>query len=125
MTTVSRLLLILVSVSLSGASAQTLKIDTTTKIADVSPTLYGLMTEEINFSYDGGLYAEMIRNRTFAKDWSGISHWYVSEQGSGRAAISAAADGPSKALPHSLKLTVTAASPDDEAGVVNEGYWGM
>ena len=31
----------------------------------VSPTLYGLMTEEINYSYDGGLYAEMVRNRTF------------------------------------------------------------
>ena len=32
---------------------------------EVSPTLYGLMTEEINYSYDGGLYAEMVRNRTF------------------------------------------------------------
>jgi hypothetical protein len=32
--------------------------------AKSSPTLYGLMTEEINYSYDGGLYAELIRNRT-------------------------------------------------------------
>jgi alpha-L-arabinofuranosidase len=31
----------------------------------ISPTLYGLMTEEINHSYDGGLYAELIQNRTF------------------------------------------------------------
>ena len=39
----------------------------------VSPTLYGLMTEEINYSYDGGLYAEMVRNRTFQDhDWSGV-----------------------------------------------------
>ena len=29
----------------------------------VSPTLYGLMTEEINFSYEGGLYGELLRNR--------------------------------------------------------------
>ncbi|MBO7118155.1 MAG: hypothetical protein J6V81_05715, partial [Bacteroidales bacterium] len=34
--------------------------------SDVSPLMYGLMTEEINFSYDGGLYAELIRNRGFA-----------------------------------------------------------
>jgi hypothetical protein len=34
-------------------------------IAHVSPTLYGLMTEEINHSYDGGLYPELIRNRAF------------------------------------------------------------
>ena len=34
--------------------------------SDVSPMMYGLMTEEINYSYDGGLYAELIRNRGFA-----------------------------------------------------------
>ena len=34
-------------------------------VSAVSPTLYGLMTEEINYCYDGGLYAEMVRNRTF------------------------------------------------------------
>ena len=33
--------------------------------AHVSPMLYGLMTEEINYSYDGGLYAELVRNRSF------------------------------------------------------------
>jgi hypothetical protein len=31
-----------------------------TSKAPVSPTLYGLMTEEINCSYDGGLYAELV-----------------------------------------------------------------
>ena len=33
--------------------------------AKMSPTLYGLMTEEINFSYEGGLYGELLRNRSF------------------------------------------------------------
>ena len=41
----------------------------------VSPTLYGLMTEEINYSYDGGLYAEMVRNRTFQDHgFGGVAH---------------------------------------------------
>jgi hypothetical protein len=31
----------------------------------IDPIFYGLMTEEINYSYDGGLYGELIRNRTF------------------------------------------------------------
>jgi alpha-N-arabinofuranosidase len=35
----------------------TLRIDAGQVTAHVSPTLYGLMTEEINHSYDGGLYA--------------------------------------------------------------------
>ena len=30
--------------------------------------LYGLMTEEINFSYEGGIYGELIRNRSFKAD---------------------------------------------------------
>src|SRR5574344_2728255 len=31
----------------------------------VSPTLYGLMTEEINYSYEGGLYGQLVRNPSF------------------------------------------------------------
>ena len=38
------------------------------KLPAVSPMLYGLMTEEINYSYEGGLYAELIRNRSFKAD---------------------------------------------------------
>ena len=34
----------------------------------VSPMLYGHMTEEINYSYDGGLYGELVRNRAFRND---------------------------------------------------------
>ncbi len=38
----------------------------------VSPNLYGLMTENINYCYDGGLYAEMIRNRNFKEMLRGL-----------------------------------------------------
>ena len=54
----------------------------------VSPTLYGLMTEEINYAYEGGLYAEMVRNRTFRADWSGINYWYLLEKGNAQAKMS-------------------------------------
>ena len=33
--------------------------------AKISPMFYGLMTEEINYSYDGGIYGELIQNRIF------------------------------------------------------------
>ena len=49
-------------------SPATLTIDTAKPAAAVSPTLYGLMTEEINYSYDGGLYAELVDNRTFQRN---------------------------------------------------------
>ena len=60
------------------ASAQpVLRIDTARVTARVSPMLYGLMTEEINYSYDGGLYAELIRNRIFKDDAAKPAHWSV------------------------------------------------
>src|ERR1700712_5273457 len=37
-------------------------------IAKMPPTFYGLMTEEINYAFEGGLYGELIRNRTFKAD---------------------------------------------------------
>jgi alpha-N-arabinofuranosidase len=92
----------------------------------VSPTLYGLMTEEINYSYDGGLYAEMIRNRTFHGDWSGIQSWYLIEGGNSATKMSDdKTTGPSTALPTSLKVEITQADQRSPAGVLNTGWWGM
>src|SRR6266545_1638591 len=83
----------------------TLNIELGRPKAAVSPTLYGLMTEEINYSYDGGLYAELIRNRTFRSDWTGILNWFLIEKGSSSAKISVdTKEGPSQALTSSAKL---------------------
>src|ERR687890_206706 len=51
--------------------------------AAVSPMLYGLMTEEINHSYDGGLYAELIRNRIFKDNPIPPEVWGLVRQVSG------------------------------------------
>ena len=94
--------------------------------SQVSPTLYGLMTEEINHSYEGGLYAEMVSNNTFHGDWSGILDWYLLENGDASAKMSIdKATGPSDALKTSLRLDVSAATEAGPAGVLNTGYWGM
>jgi len=92
----------------------------------VSPTLYGLMTEEINHSYEGGLYAELVRNDTFRSDWSGINDWILVERGASSAKISVdKTTGPSEALPYSLHLDVSEASASGPAGVLNGGFWGI
>ena len=94
--------------------------------APVSPNLYGLMTEEINYSYEGGLYAEMVRNATFRGDWSGILYWYLLEQGNASATMQHdAATGPSDALKSSLKLEIKQADAQNQAGLINTGWWGF
>ena len=100
-------------------------IDTTKKVTSVSPNLYGLMTEEINYSYDGGIYAEMVANRTLRKGWDGYQHWSYVTRGDSKMTIEHVKDGPSTALPSSIALHITSASAGNEAGLANEGYWGM
>jgi alpha-L-arabinofuranosidase len=131
-TVVSRtLLLAITAVVLTGASARsqtaTLNIQLDHPAHAVSPTLYGLMTEEINYSYDGGLYAEMVRNRTFQDHgFGGVAHWSIVHKGTSVAAMAIdQTEGPSSALQHSLVISVKQADPANQAGVRNEGYWGM
>jgi alpha-N-arabinofuranosidase len=127
--------LVLLAVSLIGmAQSQekpqpaqvVLTIDTAKPVAKVSPILYGLMTEEINFSYDGGLFPELIRNRTFRDSWMHAQHWGLVQNGN---AIAAAQvdhkTGPSTALDYSMKLSVEKADAVNTAGLENEGYWGI
>src|ERR1035438_6339198 len=95
-------------------------------VSAVSPSLYGLMTEEINFSYDGGLYGEMVRNRTFLGSWAGTQYWYLVEDGNSQAKMAPdRGTGPSDALKSSLRLDVQQADGHNQAGILNVGYWGM
>jgi alpha-N-arabinofuranosidase len=111
---------------LHGQAAPTLNIDINRPKAVVSPTLYGLMTEEINYSYDGGLYAELVRNRTFRSDWTGILNWFLVEKGSASARVAVDnREGPSTVLHTSAKIEVTKADAGSPAGLLNEGYWGI
>ena len=103
-----------------------LTISLDTPVSKVSPMLYGLMTEEINYSYDGGLYAELVRNRTFRANRSSVPYWILVEDGDAQAKIQPDRQtGPSEALNYSLRLDVTKADPQNQAGVLNQGFWGM
>ena len=115
-----------IGIPLFAQTVGRLSVDTATRVGEVSPTLYGLMTEEINFSYDGGLYAEMVRNRTFKTTWAGFDHWRVITRGNAQSTVTLdRTSGPSTNLPESLKMVIVDASATAEAGVANDGYWGM
>ena len=109
----------------AGVQPAKLSIDVTQVVSPISPTLYGLMTEEINHSYDGGLYAEMVQNRAFHEDWEGEPPWDLIRRGNavGTRELDKST-GPSKALNSSMKLTAATASEGNEVGLTNPGYWG-
>ena len=118
------------------APAPKLTLDLSKQDLKVSPMLYGLMTEEINHSYDGGLYAELIRNRVFKDNANNPDAWSVVQPDTtAGASIKLIAANPDKipfdeqrhgingALTTCLRLTVPKAGV--KVGVANEGYWGI
>ena len=122
----------------SSAFAQTpkLTLDLSKPEKTVSPMLYGLMTEEINHSYDGGLYAELIRNRIFKDNPNTPEGWsLVKESPDSIASIKLIAADPNNipfderrnsingALTTCLRLTVEKGG--SRVGIANEGFWGI
>ena len=120
----------LLSAFLAGLTPLSTPADTTPKIvihadqpvAKASPLLYGLMTEEINYSYEGGLYGELVRNRAFKASRSEPKFW----EPVGGAGLELDTNTPlNPALAVSLKLDARAASAAAPAGLANDGYWGI
>jgi alpha-L-arabinofuranosidase len=112
--------------SLLTAQSPSLTIHVDQPTAKVSPMLYGLMTEEINYSYDGGIYAELVRDRGIGHGFGSLSHWNMVARGNSQVKISTDdTTGPSAVLTRSLKVSVTGASASAPAGVENDGYWGI
>jgi len=90
----------------------------------ISPVLYGIFFEDINCSADGGIYAEMVRNRSFED--SDKPEWWEAV-GSGAVNFELALDSTqpiSPRNPHSLRLAIGKLG-DGRAGVANNGFWGM
>ena len=84
----------------------------------LSPLQYGIFYEEINHGGDGGLYAELVRNRSFEDNTSSPDGW----QGFGSMSLGlSSVNLLNSAQSRALKLTVDEAG----AGVRNEGFWGM
>jgi alpha-N-arabinofuranosidase len=106
--------------------ATEIKIQADQVTGHVSPTFYGLMTEEINYSYDGGLYAELVRNRNFKEDPKDIVHWQLVQEGGATGSMSLDPGTPfNEAVPLSLKLVIDKAAGAGRVGIANDGFWGI
>ena len=111
---------IIAASSLLGASyAQTHTFDVNTKKvgAKVQPTMYGIFFEDINYAADGGLYGELVKNRSFEfpdalMGWKAFGKFEVKN------------DGPFERCPHYVVLGYSGHN-DAATGLQNEGYFGI
>ncbi len=85
--------------------------------AEIQPTMYGLFFEDINYAADGGLYAELVKNRSFEfpqhlMGWKSFGKVTVMD------------DGPFNRNPHYVRLAY-AGHPHKQTGLDNEGFFGI
>lgn len=97
----------------------------------ISPDLFGIFFEDLNYAADGGLYAELIQNRSFEyspteqSSWHPLSFWEVQKRGDGaEGSITVSAMRPvHENNPHYAILTVRA--PGQGVGLANSGFDGI
>lgn len=100
----------------------------------ISDLLFGIFFEDINYAADGGLYAEMIQNRSFeyspedtgGRDttWNALKSWKLVKTNGAGASLKIIGKEPLHANnPHYAVLQVT--NPGDGAGISNEGFDGI
>ncbi|MDE6484500.1 MAG: carbohydrate binding domain-containing protein [Duncaniella sp.] len=112
------LLLGAISVALyAGAADNVFNIDMDNIGAEVQPTMYGLFFEDINFAADGGLYGELVKNRSFEfpqnfMGWNILGNVTLME------------DGPFERNPHYVRLSYPG-HPGRLTGLENEGFFGI
>lgn len=98
-------------------------VQTKVKKATIAPTLWGLFFEDINRAADGGVYAEMVKNRSFdyPKPMTGWSSWPSSHLRDGIFTITNQM-AVNIADPKFMSVVL---QPGDTVGLINEGFGGM
>lgn len=112
----------LLSLSGSASFAQTITLSVNKPQAAVQPTMWGIFFEDINFSADGGIYAELVKNRSFEFSQPLMGWKETGKKGAGNILIvNRGNDNP--ANPRFAHITVQAG--DSSYGLYNEGFRGM
>ena len=85
--------------------------------AEIQPTMYGLFFEDINYAADGGLYAELVKNRSFEFPQN-LMGWKTF------GSVKLMDDGPFDKNPHYVRLSAPKHAAK-RTGLENEGFFGI
>jgi alpha-N-arabinofuranosidase len=103
---------------------QTLVIKANQPVADVQPTMWGVFFEDINMGADGGIYAELIKNRSFEFN-KPLMGWKVEQKPVIEGAVTVQnRQGANLANPRFLRMQLNNATKE-KLSMTNEGFRGM
>ena len=111
------LILLLVAAQLTMAQTHNILVDFKKNGVEIQKTMYGIFFEDINYGADGGLYAELVKNRSFDfpqpfLGWSTFGKVEIKN------------DGPFENNPNYVRLSYSGHS-DKHTGLENEGFFGI
>lgn len=86
--------------------------------AEIQPTMYGLFFEDINYAADGGLYAELVKNRSFEFPCNNLQGWKVAGK------VELKNDGPFEKNPHYVRLN-SSGHGHKHTAIENDGFFGI
>ena len=103
-----------------SAFSQTYRMDIDLRKAGapIQPTMYGIFFEDINYAADGGLYAELVKNRSFEFPQDALQGWKAFGK------VEVREDGPFERNPHYVRL-YDPGHAHKHTGLDNEGYFGI
>ena len=92
-------------------------------IAAIQPTMWGIFFEDINLGADGGIYAELVKNRSF-EFYKPLMGWTVNQPKFNEGSVLIInRQEKNIANPRFVRITKEAAA--DTLGITNEGFRGM
>jgi alpha-N-arabinofuranosidase len=106
------------------AQSNTISVEVNRPGAAISPTLFGLFFEDINFGADGGLYPERVKNRSFEFP-DPMMGWRRLARNDAKGTLQIYDLGSSLSLPNSHYLRIKAETSGNGFGVTNEGFRGI
>src|SRR5690606_30962479 len=111
---------------IANAQKTTLEVDVAKTITKIQPTMFGLFFEDINFAADGGLYAEMIKNRSFEFE-KPLMGWEHPNTKRSSLKMNSVIATPVKVLENETNPNFCRVLINDDKGysIINEGFRGM
>ena len=106
-----------------AASSAILTVQAGQPGVQISSNLFGIFFEEINLAGDGGLYAEMVRNRSFEESGN-TNNWQFIASGTASGSLSADSSLPLNASNQAAAKLIFS-SGSGTVGLANNGWWGM
>lgn len=115
--TILSALILSAGTAMNAQNAHQMVVQTNKIGAEIQPTMYGLFFEDINYGADGGLYAEMVKNRSFEfpqnfMGWATFGNVKLMD------------DGPFERNPHYARLS-DPGHAHKRTGIENEGFFGI